>query len=809
MLCAALLALALTADPKPRLDADGIPLPAEALRRFGSARFCTDPPRAMAFSPDGKVAFSLVGGYGGWFDNWPNLTAWEVSTGRRLWAFTAPDFAGRTVTAAPDGNTVWLFGRVGQGSDPKQTTAVRLKLDPTTGRELDRVELGKSWSDAHDLQADGTLIWNRYDVKENDLTVRALKPDGTDALAWDPEEQAVGLLRLSPDGKTLYVGGRAYDGPGWKLSAVDLPTGKTKWSVDTAMQDTLAVSPDGKVVAMAVASDPLSKGPRAQQPEHESPMLTRIVGRHAGSGEEFGAVFVGKDNFKAFMNGAPGAGRPLKFTPDGKQVLTMNDRGKTVAILTKGWEADGGPRDDRSACGWLTPDGKSYFTSDYGYNLRQFDAATHTESDPPPHLPSRDYRRAEHWLRFSPEGTQFLFGSVFTPKVLWDVSTGNELERIPRGKQAQTAWLRDAGIGPDPDRHPWLHSPDGKLRLRVFRAGRGMDTGTAIIEDVKSEERVAELTTPDLFWVAFSPDSKKVAGFGREWKLRVWDVATGGEAVAETTVAVRETPQHIRVHPTENWFAVAEFQGKTKDVRAEKWLIHRYEFDKLERTKTWEMPGSVGEFNFTPDGRIVGWLGEPGWRASSVLSGFVIDPTKGKPFVIELINSGRAITFAPDHRSIAVGTSRGSVLLYELATGQRRYAFIGLNRSIRELAFSPDGKTLASESADGPVILWDVKGELTRPAKPDATGWEGAWQAITGDDAEQAFAAVRLVAAYPDEGAAELKRRFAEVKSPTAVSAERAVEALRLADTDSARKQIAEWAKGPENDPLTAAAKRK
>lgn len=35
MLCTALLALALSADPKPRLDADGIALPAEALRRLG------------------------------------------------------------------------------------------------------------------------------------------------------------------------------------------------------------------------------------------------------------------------------------------------------------------------------------------------------------------------------------------------------------------------------------------------------------------------------------------------------------------------------------------------------------------------------------------------------------------------------------------------------------------------------------------------------------------------------------------------------------------------------------------------------
>ncbi len=137
----------------------------------------------------------------------------------------------------------------------------------------------------------------------------------------------------------------------------------------------------------------------------------------------------------------------------------------------------------------------------------------------------------------------------------------------------------------------------------------------------------------------------------------------------------------------------------------------------------------------------------------------------------------------------------GVIELYELATGQKRHTFSGLKRPALSLAFSPDGRSLASESADGPVILWDVKGVLTTPATPDAAGWEAAWKALTGDDAVKAFAAVRLVAAHPDDGAAELRKRFAEVKSPAVVACERAVEAMRLADHVSARKLLAEWAK--------------
>lgn len=56
---------------------------------------------------------------------------------------------------------------------------------------------------------------------------------------------------------------------------------------------------------------------------------------------------------------------------------------------------------------------------------------------------------------------------------------------------------------------------------------------------------------------------------------------------------------------------------------------------------------------------------------------------------------------------------------------------------------------------------------------------------------------------------AELRKRFAEVKSPAVVACERAVDALRFADSEGAKKLLAEWAKGPDASALTAAAKRR
>jgi hypothetical protein len=73
-------------------------------------------------------------------------------------------------------------------------------------------------------------------------------------------------------------------------------------------------------------------------------------------------------------------------------------------------------------------------------------------------------------------------------------------------------------------------------------------------------------------------------------------------------------------------------------------------------------------------------------------------------------------------------------------------------RSVMSLAITPHGMVLASESVYRSILPWDVRGDLTKPAKPDAAGWERAWAALGEVDAPAAFQAVRLFALHPEEG---------------------------------------------------------
>jgi hypothetical protein len=137
--------------------------------------------------------------------------------------------------------------------------------------------------------------------------------------------------------------------------------------------------------------------------------------------------------------------------------------------------------------------------------------------------------------------------------------------------------------------------------------------------------------------------------------------------------------------------------------------------------------------------------------------------------------------FSPDSRTLAVGQyDDGELILFEAATGRERTRFRHVG--VESLQFSADGRWLAASSHGDLALVWDVRGELDRPNRPpDAAALEAAWAALAGDDATAAFAAIRLLAAFPDRSAQFLKRQPA----PTVATDPKHLRAL-VADLDHA-----------------------
>jgi hypothetical protein len=60
-----------------------------------------------------------------------------------------------------------------------------------------------------------------------------------------------------------------------------------------------------------------------------------------------------------------------------------------------------------------------------------------------------------------------------------------------------------------------------------------------------------------------------------------------------------------------------------------------------------------------------------------------------------------SVAFAPDGKTLASGSTDGTVKLWEVGTGRELATLTGHARVVRSVAFAPDGKTLASGSTDG------------------------------------------------------------------------------------------------------------
>jgi WD40 repeat protein/class 3 adenylate cyclase len=274
---------------------------------------------------------------------------------------------------------------------------------------------------------------------------------------------------------------------------------------------------------------------------------------------------------------------------------------------------------------------------------------------------------------------------------LWDVATRQKLAVGPSSE----SWAGRA----------FAFSPQGQWLASPREHPPGQNTVT--VWDSTLTRVVAELphATAGVLSLAFSPDSKLLASWANDEKVRVWDVEQARLlASVSSSSASGAWKGVVTFSPDGRTLAIGETDGQ---VRLLDWATGG------QRVIPAHSEG-VTALAFSFDGKLLAsasgysehaiklWESATGKGAGELVghSGFVF-----------------SVAFAPpDGRILASASGDQTLRLWDLATRQELATFRGHQDEVQTVAFSPDGTRLATGCKDGSVCLWDP----TR--KPKATG---------------------------------------------------------------------------------------
>ncbi len=529
------------------------------------------------------------------------------------------------------------------------------------------------------------------------------------ALAWKPVLQRAGgldgTLHFSPDSATLATAGFGDKGIALKL-----------WNVATGQEcatfkghsriRSVVFSPDGKTAVLEGLEDAVMLRDAATGRKRAT-LKTKEVLRVANGIQP--VVILSLDGKTILTAGTDGTiklweaatgreraalQRPVMdlrkavFSPDGKNLVTMEGKDRTVKLwdVATGRERaklitinEPGPRGEHDLI--FSPDGKILATHE-NYNLRLWDVATANQ---------RQILRRVAYLKFSPDGKRLVTGMAFTSK-LWDMAARKQLAVFPEIHQA-------------------VFTPDGKILATVNKEvadGKTLD-GIVKLWDAATGRLLDTLKlkgqAKEHILIAFSSDGKTLVTGGQSLfagagVFRLWDVATRKEraTLTELTNQLREwklSPDGetlaVRLADTVQLWEVAT--GKQRAI--------------LKKTDTL-LPTSV--MLFSPDGKTLA----TGGVATGVINGEIKlwDVATGQ-LRAALERAGRTpaiVVFNPNSKTVAtsaIGGTRlgmGSIKLWDVATGRELAAF----PSVESVSFSPESDTLVTVGTDVTVKLWDV-----------------------------------------------------------------------------------------------------